>query len=323
MSRDTRWLAFTLCGIALILTLALAAQGGPSAYPVRPITWIVSFAPGGQSDVEVRRMQPHLERILGVRILVQYRTGGGGAVGWSELVRSPADGYTVGGLVVPHMVLQPLVRGDEAGYRIEQVRAIAWTVAAPNALMVRRDSRFQTLKDFVDFAKANPGRLAVGGVERLSPSDLSMAQFEKAAGIRVTYVPIAGGAGPVMTSLMGGHIDAGTTAVSHGIRHRDNVRILAHSGRSRIESIPDVPTFKELGYAVTVETAWGMGVPSGTPADVVIKLSQAFLQVIRMPEIQKALKDEGLTPVLLGHADSQLYLNRLVGVYSELIHLLR
>lgn len=323
MSRGTRTLAIALSAIALTVSIALAAQGGPAAYPTRPITWIVSFAPGGQSDVEVRRMQPHLERMLGVRILVQYRTGGGGAVGWSELVRSPADGYTVAGLVVPHMVLQPLVRGGEAGYRIDQVRAIAWTVSAPNALMVRRDSRFQTLKDFVDYAKANPGRLAVGGVERLSPSDLSMAQLEQAAGIRLTYVPIAGGAGPVMTSLIGGHVDAGTTAVSHGIRHRDNVRILAHSGRTRIEAIPDVPTFKELGYNVTVETAWGMGVPMGTPADVIVRLSGAFLQVMRMPEIQKALKEEGLVPVLLGHADSQLYVNRLVAVYSELIHLLR
>lgn len=323
MRNEIRWLAIILCAIVLTVSLAYSAQGGPSSYPNRPITWIVSFAPGGQSDVEVRRLQPHLERILGVRILVQYRTGGGGAVGWSELVKSPPDGYTVSGLVMPHMVLQPLLRGYEAGYRIEQIRAMAWTVSAPNALMVRRDSRFQNLRDFVEHAKANPGRLAVGGVERLTPSDLSVAQFEKAAGIRVTYVPITGGAGPVMTSLLGGHIDAGTTAVSHGIRHKDQVRILAHSGKTRIETIPDVPTFKELGYAVTVETAWGIGVPLGTPADVIVRLSQAIQQVMRMPEIQKALKEEGLTPMLLGHAEAQFYVNRQVGVYGELIHLLR
>ncbi|MDR5675811.1 MAG: tripartite tricarboxylate transporter substrate binding protein [Armatimonadota bacterium] len=307
----------------LALCLVWAAAGAPSAYPTRPITWLVAFAPGGQSDVEVRRVQPHLEKLLGVRILVEYRTGGGGAVGWSELTRARPDGYTVGGLVMPHMVIQTLLRGAEAGYRLDQIRSIAWTVAAPNALMVRKDSPFRTLRDFVEYAKANPGKLAVGGVERLSPSDLSLAQFMQAAGIRLTYVPIAGGAGPVMTSLMGGHVDAATTAASHGIRYKDQVRILAVSGKQRLKAAPDVPTFSEFGYNVTVETSWGVGAPAGVPAEVVTRLSQALLQVMRMPEIRKAVEDEGLTPLYYGPAESQAYVNRLVATYRDLVQLLR
>ncbi|MDR7598440.1 MAG: tripartite tricarboxylate transporter substrate binding protein [Armatimonadota bacterium] len=307
----------------LALCLVWAAAGAPSAYPTRPITWLVAFAPGGQSDVEVRRVQPHLEKLLGVRILVEYRTGGGGAVGWSELARARPDGYTVGGLVMPHMVIQTLLRGAEAGYRLDQIRSIAWTVAAPNALMVRKDSPFRTLRDFVEYAKANPGKLAVGGVERLSPSDLSLAQFMQAAGIRLTYVPIAGGAGPVMTSLMGGHVDAATTAASHGIRYKDQVRILAVSGKQRLKAAPDVPTFSEFGYNVTVETSWGVGAPAGVPAEVVTRLSQALLQVMRMPEIRKAVEDEGLTPLYYGPAESQAYVNRLVATYRDLVQLLR
>lgn len=308
---------------SLALSLVWAAAGAPSAYPTRPITWLVAFAPGGQSDVEVRRVQPHLEKLLGVRILVEYRTGGGGAVGWSELARARPDGYTVGGLVMPHMVIQTLLRGAEAGYRLDQIRSIAWTVAAPNALMVRKDSPFRTLRDFVEYAKANPGKLAVGGVERLSPSDLSLAQFMQAAGIRLTYVPIAGGAGPVMTSLIGGHVDAATTAASHGIRYKDQVRILAVSGKQRLKAAPDVPTFSEFGYNVTVETSWGVGAPAGVPAEVVTRLSQALLQVIRMPEIRKAVEEEGLTPLYYGPAESQAYVNRLVATYRDLVQLLR
>lgn len=307
----------------LVLSLLWAAAGAPSTYPTRPITWLVAFAPGGQSDVEVRRVQPHLEKLLGVRILVEYRTGGGGAVGWSELARARPDGYTVGGLVMPHMVIQTLLRAAEAGYRLDQIRSIAWTVAAPNALMVRKDSPFRTLRDFVEYAKANPGKLAVGGVERLSPSDLSLAQFMQAAGIRLTYVPIAGGAGPVMTSLIGGHVDAATTAASHGIRHKDQVRILAVSGKQRLKAAPDVPTFSEFGYNVTVETSWGVGAPAGVPAEVVTRLSQALLQVMRMPEIRKAVEEEGLTPLYYGPAESQAYVNRLVATYRDLVQLLR
>ncbi len=323
MRASGRWWLAILVGGTLALALVVAAAGAPSGYPNRPITWLVAFAPGGQSDVEVRRVQPHLEKLLGVRILVEYRTGGGGAVGWSELARARPDGYTIGGLVMPHMVLQTLLRGAEAGYRLDQIRSIAWTVSAPNALMVRNDSPFRTLRDFVEYAKANPGKLAVGGVERLSPSDLSLAQFMQAAGIKLTYVPIAGGAGPVMTSLIGGHVDAATTAASHGIRHKDRVRILAVSGKQRMKALPDVPTFAEFGYNVTVETSWGVGAPAGVPAEVVTKLSQAILQVMRMPEIRKAVEEEGLTPLYLGPAESQAYVNRLVATYRELVNLLR
>ncbi|MCL6499379.1 MAG: tripartite tricarboxylate transporter substrate binding protein [Firmicutes bacterium] len=318
-----RGIVTAVLAAGLVLSLLWAAAGAPSAYPTRPITWLVAFAPGGQSDVEVRRVQPHLEKLLGVRILVEYRTGGGGAVGWSELARARPDGYTVGGLVMPHMVIQTLLRGAEAGYRLDQIRSIAWTVAAPNALMVRKDSPFRTLRDFVEYAKANPGKLAVGGVERLSPSDLSLAQFMQAAGIRLTYVPIAGGAGPVMTSLMGGHVDAATTAASHGIRYKDQVRILAVSGKHRLKAAPDVPTFSEFGYNVTVETSWGVGAPAGVPAEVVTRLSQALLQVMRMPEIRKAVEEEGLTPLYYGPAESQAYVNRLVATYRDLVQLLR
>jgi len=222
-----------------------------------------------------------------------------------------------------HMVIQTRRRGAEAGYRLDQIRSIAWTVAAPNALMVRKDSPFRTLRDFVEYAKANPGKLAVGGVERLSPSDLSLAQFMQAAGIRLTYVPIAGGAGPVMTSLMGGHVDAATTAASHGIRYKDQVRILAVSGKHRLKAAPDVPTFSEFGYNVTVETSWGVGAPAGVPAEVVTRLSQALLQVMRMPEIRKAVEEEGLTPLYYGPAESQAYVNRLVATYRDLVQLLR
>jgi tripartite-type tricarboxylate transporter receptor subunit TctC len=323
MRGSWRSIVVALGAVGTALSLALAASGGPSGYPNRPITWLVAFAPGGQSDVEVRRVQPHVEKVLGVRILVEYRTGGGGAVGWSELARARPDGYTIGGLVMPHMVLQTVLRGAEAGYQLEQIRSIAWTVAAPNALMVRRDSPFRTLRDFVEHAKANPGKLAVGGVERLSPSDLSLAQFMQAAGIKLTYVPIAGGAGPVMTSLIGGHVDAATTAASHGIRHKDNVRILAVSGKQRMKVAPDVPTFAESGYNVTVETSWGVGAPAGVPAEVVTRLSQALLQVMRMPEVRKAVEEEGLTPLYYGPAESQAYVYRLVATYRELVNLLR
>jgi tripartite-type tricarboxylate transporter receptor subunit TctC len=126
-----------------------------------------------------------------------------------------------------------------------------------------------------------------------------------------------------MTALIGGHVDAAITALSHGIRHRDRVRILAHAGRQRIPGIPDVPTFRELGHNVTAELTWGVGVPAGTPAEAINRLSSTLLQVMRQPEILNALPDEGLVPMFLGPAESQAFVNRQVSVYRELIGLLR
>ncbi|GIU93130.1 MAG: hypothetical protein KatS3mg011_2036 [Acidimicrobiia bacterium] len=291
-------------------------------YPSQPITWIVAFDPGGGSDIEARRIQDRLQEILGTRIQIEYRSGGGGAVGWSEFVKRPADGYTVAGLVIPHIVIQPLAL-DDPGYQTEEIRAAAWTVAAPAALIVANDSPYQTLEDFVAAAQENPGGLTVGGVATFSASDLALAEFIDEAGIEVTYVPVTGGAAPLISDLLGGHIDALVLGTSHAVRNSDTLRPLAIAGDERFELLPDTPTFSELGYDVSVSYAWGVGMPAGTPEPIVEKFGNAVIQAMRDTGADQAVIEEGLDPILLGPDQAQAYVDEQVEVYTELLPILQ
>jgi len=314
-----------LSGSSLLLVFLTACGGAPESaaeaeanYPKRPLTWIVAFDPGGGSDVEARRVQSALEDKLGTRIQVQYRSGGGGAVGWSELVKQKADGYTVGGLVIPHIIIQPLVLVD-TGYATEEIRPVAWNVSAPAALLVVEDGRFETMQQFMTYAREHPGELTVGGVETFSTSDLALAQLMDSSGIDVDYVPLTGGAGPLLNSLRGGHVDAVMLGTSHAVR-ADGIRALAVAGDERFETLPDVPTFAELGYEVTIVYAWGVGMPADTPDAIATKFGNAVIEV--MKETGADLLEGGLSPLLIGPDEAVQYVARQKATYETLMPLL-
>lgn len=315
--------AITLGLVAFTLSCGGGAtdSSDPESYPQRPITWIVAFDPGGGSDVEARRVQRALEEKLDTRIQVQYRSGGGGAVGWSELARQRPDGYTVGGLVIPHIIIQPLALED-AGYAIEDIRPVAWNVSAPAALLVLEDGRFETIEQFMAYAREHPGELTVGGVETYSTSDLALAQLMESSGIDVDYVPLTGGAGPLLTSLRGGHVDAVMLGTSHAVRS-GGVRALAVAGRERFPTLPDVPTFSELGYEVTIEYAWGIGVPAGTPEAIATKFGNAVIEVMKESGAETSLLEGGLYPLLIGPGEASDYVARQKSTYEALMPLLK
>ena len=146
----------TLVFLLAILAVAVLAPQGQAAYPEKTITYQIPFGPGGQSDLEARRQQPLLEEILGVKVVVQYKPGGGGSIGWANLIQQKPNGYFISGINIPHIILQPLARGN-AGYKTEQLKPIALFQATPIGLAVLKDSQFKSLDDLVAFAKKNPG----------------------------------------------------------------------------------------------------------------------------------------------------------------------
>lgn len=325
---ERRWRRLLPIGLLATLALLAACGGAPesaaetaASYPSRPITWIVSFDPGGGSDVEARRVQQALQKQLGTSIQMQYRSGGGGAVGWSELVGQRPDGYTVGGLVIPHIIIQPLALSD-TGYATEDIRPVAWNVSAPAALLVADNSRFKTMEQFMAYARANPGQVTVGGVETFSASDLALAQLVASSGIKVNYVPITGGAGPLLTSLRGGHVDAIMLSTAHAVR-TEGVTALAVGGTERFKRLPNVPTFNELGYDVTIAYAWGVGMPAATPDAIAAKFGNAVIAVMKNAGMEQALLKEGLLPLLIGPADAAQYVTAQEATYEKLVPLVR
>lgn len=271
--------------------------GGQAAsnYPSRPISWIVPYEPGGGSDRQVRRLQPHLQDILGQQINVVYQPGGDGAIGWQELHSASPDGYTIGNVVSPNIILSAQL-GGEAGFQATDFRYVAWTETSPITLAVAADSRFATLDDFIAEAKAQPGKVTVAGIGQVS--ELALAQISASSGIEVSYVSVTGGAGPIITDLRGGHVDAAIFAASHVLEHADSLKGLAISGTEPSPALPDVPTFEEQEVTdVTLASAWGVATPPDTPDAIVQTLNDALMETLKNDEVKTALEEHGLTPL--------------------------
>ena len=304
---------------AFVLVLSLCAQTGwcqSQSYPTRQLTYLITFDPGGQSDVEARRQQPHLTRILGQQVLIDYKVGGGGALGWRELVRAKPDGYLFAGFNIPHTILQPLQQ--EVGYKTEQLVPVALFQRTPIGLAVPANSPYKTLKEFIDAAKKDPGKLSIGGSSFFSGAHFAALLFDKLAGIKVSYVPFTGAA-PQVTALLGGHTDAGMTFSNDLVRFKDKLRILAMATNERMEDFPDVPTFKELGFEVVEAVDRGVVVPPKTPPEIIAKLEAAFLEIAKNPEIQAEQKKQGFVPLAMGAAETKAYLDKLTANYKGML----
>ncbi|GAW91893.1 C4-dicarboxylate ABC transporter substrate-binding protein [Calderihabitans maritimus] len=286
-------------------------------YPEKPINYIVAFNPGGESDITARAQQKPLEKILGVDIVISYKIGGGGAVGWQELVNSKPDGYTVAGFNLPHIILQPMVRED-AGYKTEQITPIYIFEATPNILAVRKDSEFKTLEDFVKYAKENPGAITIGGSGSYSANHLGTLEFNQIAGIETTYIPFSG-SGEAVPALLGGHVTALMTYTTMGIKHSDEMRVLAVAAEERVPALPDVPTFKELGYDYVEGAYRGMAGPPGLPEDIIKILAEANRKVNQNSAFREKLEGMGFKLVDLGPEESKKLIAEKTEYYRKIL----
>jgi tripartite-type tricarboxylate transporter receptor subunit TctC len=272
---------------AVAITLApLMAQ---AEYPDKPISYIIAFNPGGESDVTARLQESHLEKFLGVAVNISHKPGGGGAVAWSEFQRTAKpDGYTVIGVNIPHIIAQPMLRKD-ACYETDGFDLIMWFHFTPNALIVKKDSPFQSLADFLKYAKENPKAATVGGSGSFSANHLEALRLEKAADVQLTYIPHTG-TGPIVPALLGGHITAAMNYSMLGVQYKDQVRVLAVAADERVDTLPEAPTFKELGYDIVGGAYRGVAAPKGTDPQIIAKLANAFSETNKIiAEKQHAL----------------------------------
>jgi tripartite-type tricarboxylate transporter receptor subunit TctC len=266
--------------IVLLFTfiLSFSVVVAKAEYPDKPITYIISFNPGGESDITARLQEKHLEEVLGVPVNVTHQPGGGGAVAWGQFQRTAKpDGYSLIGVNIPHIIGQPLQRKD-AGYKTDGFNLIMWFHFTPNALIVRKDSKFNTVKDFVDFAKKNPKVVTVGGSGTYSANHLETLRLEREAGIKLTYIPHTG-TGPLVPAVLGGHLTALMNYSMLGVQLKEQVRVLAMASEERVPFLPDAPTFREQGYDIVGGAFRGVAAPIGTDKKIIDKLAQAFTKV--------------------------------------------
>ena len=285
------------------------------AFPTRQLTYVVCFDPGGQSDRGARLYQPHLDKLFGQKVIIDYKVGGGGALGWRELTRAKPDGYTFAGFNIPHIILQPLQQ--DVGYQTEQIVPVMLFQRTPLGLAVLNTSPIKTLQDFIDHAKKDPGAVSVGGSGSFSGYHMATLRLEKLTGTKLTYVPFTGSA-PQMTAFLGGHVTAVFGASDDLTIHRDKLRIIGFAMNERFPGFPDVPTLKEQGIDMAEAVDRGVAVPPGTPEPVIKKLESVFIEVAKMPEVQAEMRNQGFLPIAVGHEESKAYVAEMTKVYKEL-----
>jgi tripartite-type tricarboxylate transporter receptor subunit TctC len=307
--------AFTIMVFVLLVAISGAWAQKEKPFPTKQITYMVCFDPGGQSDREARRYQPYLDKIFKQKVIIDYKVGGGGALGWRELTRAKPDGYTVAGFNVPHVILQPLQQ--EVGYKTEQIVPIVIFQRTPLALAVLKTSPFKTYQEFVDHAKKGPGKVTIGGSGTFSGYHMATLRLEKVSGTKITYVPFTGSA-PQMTSFLGGHVDAVFGASDDLTRYKDKVRVLAFATDKRFPDFPDAPTFKDLRIDLVEQVDRGVAAPPKTPDYIIKKLEAAFLEVARNPTVQDEMRKQGFLPVAMGHDESMAYISKMTTIYKEL-----
>ena len=282
--------------LSSLLALGLLAVPAQAAeYPAKPITLMTAFNAGGGSDVSHRLLEKFAKGVFDQPIVVTYKAGAGGEIGWTWLVGAKADGYTIGGVDLPHIVLQPMLRPEgQPGYKTEQLSPLCGLVYDADVVMVPEDGPYKTFKDLIEYAKANPGKVKVATVGKLTGDHLFLLQIEKLTGAKFTQVPYSG-SGKAIPALLSGEVDAYFGSGSSFLR-MEKTRGLAIGSKERYELCPDVPTFIEQGYAIESGKYRGLATPQNIPAEARQYLETKFAELCANPEYQKAVKSSGLMP---------------------------
>ncbi|WP_088156316.1 tripartite tricarboxylate transporter substrate binding protein [Achromobacter xylosoxidans] len=285
----------TRAAAAALLWLG-AANALAAGYPERPVTMVVPFPPGGVADTIARPLAQAMGDKLGQAVVIENKGGAGGAIGIGQAGRAKPDGYT---LLMSLSSISILPAADrllerKPAYQLDQFVPIARITADPTVLVVRADAPYKTLQEFVDAAKKQSGKFSYGSSGIYGTMHVPMEMLQNAAGIKMMHVPFTG-AGPAVQALVGGQVDALATGPSSVMQliQAGRVKALAHWGDGKLDSLPDVPSFKSQGYDISFVQWSGVFALAGTPPAVVEKLRQAVKEIANNPEVQARIAGTG------------------------------
>jgi tripartite-type tricarboxylate transporter receptor subunit TctC len=293
MSAFSRFVAMAIVGLGM--TAAVAAE----PYPVKPVRVVVTFPPGGQTDVVARTIQPFLEARLGQPIVIDNRPGAGGTIGVDAVAKAAPDGYVLGlgpmGALTVNMSLQDKMPYDT----LKDLVPVSLLTKTPFVLAAPLSFKANTVGEVIALAKAKSENLSIGHGGNGSAMHLTALLFNEMAGVKITLVPYRGSA-LVFGDVVAGHIPLGigdmTAALS--VIRSGQAKALAVSSRQRDASLPEVPTFAESGLPGYESVGWfGIVAPAGTPAEIVAKLNEAVVGALKDPTIVERMRAVGAEPV--------------------------
>jgi tripartite-type tricarboxylate transporter receptor subunit TctC len=280
---------------ALVATLAFGASVRADNFPSHPITIMVPFAAGGPSDAMARILGDRMKTVLGQPLVIENVTGAGGSIGVGRVVRSPADGYTIGfGHLGTHVANGAVYK---LGYDlVADLEPIVMLPSNPMIVVSKNDVPAKTLNELIAWLKSRPEPVTAGTAGLGSGSHIAGLYFENATGIKLQFVPYRGTA-PAMNDLVAGQIDMIIDQTSNSINQvrAGTIRAYAVTDDKRVASAPDIPTTDEAGLPGFHMTLWsGLWAPKGTPKEIVAKLNAAAIEALNDPAVQKQFENLGL-----------------------------
>jgi len=287
-------------------------------FPEKPINLIVPYSAGGANDVGARLMAPYLQKELEVAIVVTNKPGGGGQVGAQLLLSKKADGYTLLMASFPATITSILM--TNAPYKLDDFDYIGGQQEDPRALITRPDTPFDTLEEFIAYAKEHPGEITVSNAGTGSSSWFSALALEILADIKIVKVPF-GGSAKALAALLGRHVDAQAPTLKYIYSPFKEGKVigLGIMAEERHPDFPDVPTFTEKGYDIFIASVRGILAPKGLPEEVKETLRNAFVAAFNNPEFQQKAKDANLLLKLREGEKFEKYAHEQFAIFEKLV----
>ena len=303
--------------LALALTLLLAAMPAAAAYPEKPVSMIIAFTAGGSSDVQARIMQKYWDKYVKEPWVFVYKPGAGGIIGFTEIAKAAPDGYAIGGLNVPHLVLQSLAQ--RAAFDAESFDYIAQVVYDPQCVVVLKGSKFKSFSEILEYARKNPNKLKVGLVGPLSGHHLMFLEFCKlfpdAKLSRVFYK----GAADQNAALLGGEVDLIFGNINDVMRSIEEFNVLNVAAEKRNSFLPDVPTLKEQNINLVSDIRRIFAAPKGTSPEALAFLRKTFKKICNDPDYLSDMKKAGQPAEYMDGAATAAYIRSVQEADKKLL----
>ena len=311
-----------LGGLVAVMLCAQATSVAQTAssFPNQPVRMVVPYPPGGPTDITARVVAAEMSKTIGQNIVIDNRPGASGMIGSEMVTKATPDGYTLLANASIH-VINPSVYPDMRFDAIKDFTPITQLAQVPLVLVVPANSPIKSVKDLVEYAKANPGKVNFGSAGSASAQHLAGESFKIAAGIQMQHIPYKGSA-PALTDLAGGQLQlmfdsmpSATPMINSG-----KLRAIAVTTTTRAKARPDLPTIAESGFpGFDISTWYAYWAPKGTPADVVEKLAASAAQALKNPEVIAKYEAMGAEPVGSTPAQFAAYVESEAKKWSEIV----
>ncbi|MFG0601811.1 tripartite tricarboxylate transporter substrate binding protein [Delftia sp. WSY_4] len=303
----------------LIAACALAAAVAQAAFPERPITLVVPYAPGGGADAAARLLATRMGARLGTSIIVDNRPGASGTIGASQVAKARADGYTVLYDATPFSINPHLFA--KLPYARSALQPLSLVLLMPNVVVVKADSPVRSVADLAARAKAQPGKINFASGGSGTVQRLAAELFRQRLELDMVHVPYKSG-GPAIADVMGGQVDFmfGTMAATYPLVTAGKLRALAVAAPQRSARLPDVPTVSETVIPGYEAYEWnGIFLPTGTPEPVAARLHQVLSEVLQEAEVRQRLSDLGAQPMASTPAEFAAFLQKEDAKWGEVV----